>query len=73
VTATETSTYIEDEHGNLIGPDGTVIPAGERTKPEVYSRCCGYLRPVEAWHTGKQAEYRDRKLYQVDRPIADED
>ena len=32
----------------------------KRTKTEVYSRCCGYLRPVEQWNEGKQAEWDDR-------------
>lgn len=31
-----------------------------RTKCEVYSRVCGYIRPVEQWNNGKQAEFSDR-------------
>lgn len=30
---------------------------------EVYSRVCGYLRPVGQWNQGKQQEYKDRKEY----------
>lgn len=30
---------------------------------EVYSRVCGYLRPVGQWNAGKQAEYEERKEY----------
>ena len=30
---------------------------------EVYSRVCGYLRPVQQWNSGKQQEYRERKEY----------
>ncbi len=30
---------------------------------EVYSRVCGYLRPVGQWNAGKQQEYRERKKY----------
>jgi len=30
---------------------------------EVYSRVCGYLRPVQQWNAGKQAEYAERKEY----------
>jgi hypothetical protein len=30
---------------------------------EVYSRVCGYLRPVQQWNAGKQAEYKERKEY----------
>ena len=35
----------------------------ERTKCEVYSRCVGYLRPVQQWNDGKTAEFHDRKLF----------
>lgn len=30
---------------------------------EVYSRVCGYLRPVQQWNNGKQQEYKERKEY----------
>jgi hypothetical protein len=30
---------------------------------EVYSRVCGYLRPVQQWNQGKQQEYKERKEY----------
>jgi len=30
---------------------------------EVYSRVCGYLRPVQQWNSGKQQEYKERKEY----------
>jgi hypothetical protein len=30
---------------------------------EVYSRVCGYLRPVGQWNAGKQQEYKERKEY----------
>ncbi|NLX01298.1 MAG: hypothetical protein GXY40_02035, partial [Syntrophomonadaceae bacterium] len=31
----------------------------------VYSRVVGYLRPVDQWNEGKQAEFRNRKTYKV--------
>jgi len=34
-------------------------------KTEVYSRVCGYHRPVSNWNLGKQAEFRDRQAYTV--------
>ncbi len=34
-----------------------------QTKCEVYSRVVGYIRPVEQWHEGKQAEFLDRKKF----------
>lgn len=30
---------------------------------EVYSRVCGYLRPVGQWNAGKRQEYAERKEY----------
>ena len=34
-------------------------------KCEVYSRVCGYFRPVQNWNRGKQQEFHDRKVYEV--------
>ena len=33
----------------------------ERT--EVYSRVCGFYRPVAQWNKGKKSEFEDRKEY----------
>ena len=35
-------------------------------KCEIYSRVCGYHRPVEYWNSGKKAEYADRKEFTLD-------
>ena len=32
-------------------------------KPEVWSRCVGYLRPVKQWNKGKCQEFEDRTPY----------
>jgi ribonucleoside-triphosphate reductase len=32
-------------------------------KCEVYSRVVGYLRPVDQWNDGKQAEFAMRKTF----------
>ncbi|MFH0987269.1 MAG: anaerobic ribonucleoside-triphosphate reductase [Patescibacteria group bacterium] len=32
---------------------------------EVYSRPCGYLRPIQQWNIGKQREFGERKYYSV--------
>ena len=32
-------------------------------KTEVYSRVCGYFRPVANWNHGKKEEFKDRKAY----------
>jgi len=33
------------------------------TECEVYSRVVGYFRPVKQWNEGKQAEYKDRVVF----------
>ncbi len=55
--------YREDEHGNLVLEDGTVIPKEKRQKAEVYSRVVGYLRPVSQWNKGKKEEFKKRKTF----------
>jgi len=55
--------YEEDSKGNLVLENGVIVPEEKRTKAEVYSRVVGYLRPIESWNTGKQAEFKDRKTY----------
>ena len=37
-----------------------------KTKCEVYSRVVGYLRPVDNWNEGKQAEFNDRVSFKTD-------
>ena len=32
---------------------------------EVYSRCCGYFRPVSNWNKGKKEEFKDRVMFDV--------
>ncbi len=32
-------------------------------KTEVYSRVCGYFRPVANWNRGKRQEFKDRKTF----------
>jgi ribonucleoside-triphosphate reductase len=34
-------------------------------KTEVYSRVCGFFRPVQQWNKGKKEEFRDRREYVV--------
>lgn len=41
-------------------------------KCEVYSRVCGYHRPVCNWNRGKQEEFKDRKVYAVPDPEEDQ-
>ncbi len=35
-------------------------------KTEIFSRVCGYHRPVKNWNKGKQEEFKDRKTYSPD-------
>ena len=41
-------------------------------KTEVYSRVCGFFRPVAQWNIGKKAEYNDRKTYKVTSSMGSE-
>jgi ribonucleoside-triphosphate reductase len=36
-----------------------------RQECEVFSRVCGYMRPTKNWNAGKQAEFADRKMFNV--------
>lgn len=38
-------------------------PNNKRTKCEVYSRICGYIRPTASWADHKQEEFKDRVTY----------
>ena len=62
----------EDKDGNLVDASGKVlVPAEKRTKCEVFSRIVGYMRPVAGWNKGKQAEWKDRKVFtapKIDSP-----
>ena len=51
------------EHGYLSGEVKECPTCGKDT--EVYSRVVGFYRPVSNWNEGKQAEYKDRKLFKV--------
>jgi len=58
--------YHEDRNGNLVDEKGNIIvPREKRQKTEVYSRVVGYLRQVSDWNKGKQAEFKDRKLFKT--------
>ena len=36
---------------------------------EVYSRCCGYHRPVKNWNKGKVEEFKDRLEYHTGKAM----
>jgi ribonucleoside-triphosphate reductase (formate) len=52
------------QHGYLRGEQASCPDCGETT--EVYARIVGYLRPVNQWNDGKQAEFSLRTRYQID-------
>ncbi len=54
-------------HGYTAGEHFTCPECGENT--EVYSRITGYYRPVQNWNDGKAQEYKERKLYDIDRSV----
>jgi len=47
----------------------TLIVFVRRIPCEVYSRVTGYFRPVDAWNVGKQAEFKDRRAYDVEKSL----
>jgi ribonucleoside-triphosphate reductase len=54
------------QHGYLAGE----VPTCERcgSSCEVYSRIVGYLRPVNQWNKGKQAEFAMRQQCRIEEP-----
>ncbi len=50
-------------HGYLTGEQYSCPYCGEKT--EVYSRITGYYRPVQNWNEGKTAEFKARRVYDV--------
>lgn len=54
------------QHGYLNGKNlfcPRCAEEGQETACEVYSRVVGYLRPIDQWNAGKQAEFEGRKLF----------
>ena len=41
-----------------------------KEKCEVYSRVCGYFRPVANWNKGKKEEFKDRKTFRIPGTLA---
>lgn len=35
----------------------------KRTRCEIWSRVCGYLRPTARWNDGKISEFKNRKVF----------
>ncbi|OPX92165.1 MAG: Anaerobic ribonucleoside-triphosphate reductase [Pelotomaculum sp. PtaB.Bin013] len=52
-------------HGYLTGEVEICPICGEST--EIYSRITGYYRPVQNWNDGKAQEFKDRRVYDVNK------
>jgi ribonucleoside-triphosphate reductase len=52
-------------HGYLAGEIKSCPVCGEDT--EIYSRITGYYRPVQNWNDGKAQEFKDRRIYNVNK------
>ena len=38
-------------------------------KTEIYSRACGYFRPVSNWNKGKKEEFKERKTFLIKKGL----
>jgi len=56
---------VKNEDESLTLENGVIVPEKARMRAEVYTRAVGFLRPVESFHDGKKAEFKDRKTYKV--------
>ncbi|MDO8529181.1 MAG: anaerobic ribonucleoside-triphosphate reductase, partial [bacterium] len=52
-------------HGYLEGEHEFCPKCVVKQKTEIYSRVVGYIRPVEQWNRGKQAEFADRREFKI--------
>ncbi|HJH27193.1 MAG TPA: hypothetical protein C5S37_10630 [Methanophagales archaeon] len=52
-------------HGYITGEHYACPTCGAET--EVYSRVVGYLRPVNQWNRGKQEEFKNRKMFDINK------
>ena len=52
-------------HGYINGEVYSCPTCGKET--EVYSRITGYYRPVKNWNDGKAEEYKNRKVYDLNK------
>jgi ribonucleoside-triphosphate reductase len=59
------------EHGYLAGEHFECPKCGKES--EVYSRITGYYRPVKNWNKGKEAEYKNRKVYDFETSVLSSD
>ncbi len=56
-------------HGYIAGEHYTCPKCVVKQPTEVYSRVVGYIRPIQQWNRGKQAEFKDRVEYVVKEAV----
>lgn len=44
-----------------------------KCKVEVFSRVTGFFRPVQSWNEGKAEEFKDRKKFNIDTLVKNND
>ncbi len=55
------------DHGYIAGEVYECPTCGRKT--EVYSRITGYYRPVQNWNDGKVEEFKERKVYNIEKSV----
>jgi ribonucleoside-triphosphate reductase (formate) len=48
-----------------MSPIKADLKVGKRQECEVWSRVCGYMRPVNNFNDSKKQEFIDRKTFQI--------
>ena len=43
--------------------ENTRTRQGCKAETEVFSRVCGFFRPLKSWNPGKVSEHKDKKKY----------
>jgi anaerobic ribonucleoside-triphosphate reductase len=57
--------FASQNYSELCEKKNSKLFTKQRTKCERYSRIVGYLRPLQQWNEGKQAEWEERKLFKL--------
>ena len=55
------------QHGYLVGEQPSCPTCGRET--EIWSRVVGFYRPIQNWNKGKQCEFKERKLFNIEEAI----
>jgi hypothetical protein len=58
-----------DMADDIFNPETELASRKTRIPCEVYSRVCGYYRPVDCFNPGKKAEFEERVPFSVPKDI----